>query len=196
MTAILERDRIRQIGGFLATALGEGWGPDTSPFWKDATHATRIVGPDGATLFLRLGSENSNRRGRLIISGAYPEGSSALYGVEYHEITVDATKSPDVIARDINRRLLPSYLPELATVTARLQDQKTAEASRAEATRRLGALPGVSAFRQDTSKAYVDLRGVHGDVSVNHDGDSADVTLRRVPLDLVEAFLATLNREE
>ena len=54
-----------------------------------------------------------NAKGRLSISGHYPESPHNVGSIGYHErtphITVDKTRSPDAIAKEIGRRFLPQY---------------------------------------------------------------------------------------
>lgn len=83
-----------------------------------------ITGPDGARLHLR------QQRDRLLISGGYGEALSwcpRQRGLD--AIGVAADSPPERIAREIARRLLPGYLPALATARATLarhQQQVTA----------------------------------------------------------------------
>lgn len=55
---------------------------------------------------------------RLIISGSWPNGLSRFlpYNKLNTEITVSKNKAPEVIARDITKRLLPNYEEVLAEI--------------------------------------------------------------------------------
>ena len=71
---------------------------------------------------ITLGNEE-DRTGRIEIWGSYPRYSTGdwVYGTENHKITVAETKTPEQIARDMERRFLPGYRTELAEVVEKVQ---------------------------------------------------------------------------
>lgn len=181
--SIQERDRIRQIGGFVATALGVDWTVDTS---SDIDHLVTIRRNDGATVTLRIGTYGQ-QNGRLIITGSLP-GSYNSHRVSSPQITTATDKDPGKIAQDIERRLLPEYLPLLAEARERLAAEERAAASRAEA---LVVLAEVGA-REVNGRIYVDLPGSrYGQIDLYHDGHAGRLDIGSVPLiGLVNAIKA------
>lgn len=79
-----------------------------------------------AKLFLR----RAYGERRLRVSGSYPNGYHP-YG-NNDEITVDPSRDAATIARDIERRILPTYLPKLAEIlTNRAGNEKRKAEARA-----------------------------------------------------------------
>ena len=183
--SIQDRDRIRQIGGFVATALGEAWKVDTSAEFNHAVSIKRA--DDGASVFLRIGPYGP-RNGRLIISGEYP-GTYDQHRVDRHEITVAADKDPGKIARDIERRLLPDYLPDLEKVRERIAADERAATTRAAA---LAALGEVGA-NETNGRIYISLPGIYGQIDLNHDGQAGRIEVGGVPLSGLIAAIKTIR---
>lgn len=68
----------------------------------------------------------SHKPGRLVVRGEFPEGAanSVYEPARYTEITCDENKSPEQIARDIERRLMPEYGESLKVVLERIDNEK------------------------------------------------------------------------
>ena len=94
---------------------------------------------------------------RLVISGLFPATDFTFRGGR-PDITVAATRTPQDIAREIRRRLLPSYRPMLATVRAYNADREAEAAARRDVATRIAAqLPGsaISAdYRRERTVAW------------------------------------------
>lgn len=118
----------------VATGLGHGWSvlpnTDEESGHPDNRFLPRVRHTDGRELFF---SRTRASEGRLEISGAnwpkYQDKENRTQYIRPHElhpreahpsITVSASKSPDAIAKDIARRLLPEYtrIMELCRVKA------------------------------------------------------------------------------
>lgn len=68
-----------------------------------------------------LSIDSYGNPGKVVISGCYPrdfQGKSRDSGISRHSINVSENKSSDQMAKDIERRFLPLYLPDLAKVQA------------------------------------------------------------------------------
>jgi len=183
-----ETEITRQTAGMVATALGDGWTVDTSENFAEHRDAY-MDGPDGARLAL---GPIWNKPDRLEIRGVYPAGARSVYPAPARSvITVDRHRAPDAIAREITRRLLPGYLPELARIDERVSHDVTAYRARCKATQRLqAAMPGLSEDRDDTpERGRATLRLPHkdhawGDIELWHGGDTVNMSLNSLPLDL------------
>ncbi len=122
-----------RIASGIAAALGPEWSrreEDTESDWR-----AYLDGPDDMHLFL---SNTWAGQGKLHISGVFPQNT-------YHEnvkINVNLMRSPEAIAKDITRRLLPGYRAELAKGLKQEQEQKEHDAGKQRTIRELSALLG------------------------------------------------------
>jgi hypothetical protein len=98
------RDKVNQIGIILSMTIE--FPPDEDMKW----HRWAYLKKDYQSIRISNGDEN-----KLHISGDFPKsikGESSRYG-EPIDINVSTSKTPEQIAREIEKRLLPIYLPEL-----------------------------------------------------------------------------------
>lgn len=95
----------------------DGWEYTRPPKSGDIPPWPTVNGPDGQKIYFRSGYQ---LEGRLSISGSYARDKSGYnhspgkyrredMGNPTDSITVSGTKTPEQIARDIERRLLPGY---------------------------------------------------------------------------------------
>lgn len=188
---------IQQTAGLVATELGDGWTVDTT--WPNG-HSARLTGPDGAAIIVRApqrvyGTAAENVE-RVELSSHYPDGWTKLPGnVEQYSITVKRDRGPDVIAREVTKRLLPDYLPELAEVQSRIAREKQAASSLADTIAELEKLaPGGYAMHDNRVRISIPNRSTYGDIRLNHDGSSvSELELRGLPLEFVRTVLAMLR---
>ncbi len=85
-------------------------GSDEDMRWNKFAH---LIGSDGQEIQVQNGDYKT--KNRLNFFGCFPKnekGEHMHYGA-LPSITVAVEKSPEKIARDIEKRLLPIYLPEL-----------------------------------------------------------------------------------
>jgi hypothetical protein len=87
--------------------------------------------------------------GKVEISAQYPERARELYRVKRPEIRVSHSRGAGVIAKEIKRRLMPEYLPELAKVQQRIKEVEEAEAVQAIATKAVATALGVNPPGED-----------------------------------------------
>lgn len=171
------REIVRQCAGMVATELGDGWTVDTSPAFAEYPGAY-LDGPNGARLYIRADWRNADR---LEIGTIYPDGARDVYpSAEYRKIGAGRGRGPAVIAREITRRLLPEYLPELERVTAGIaKNGRAAESREAFARQLVDILPG-GRMPHPTSPDVVNAspagRGggtTYLDIRLSHDGSAA-----------------------
>jgi len=137
----VERTKLRDLTLKVAAAMGEGWrgevddsdGADRDPW------CARIHGPEGACVFL---SATWGPRGMLHASGSIPNEAYRITRVENTWINMAWTKTPEQMARDITRRLLPAYLPELQKAQACIDHDREYRAGKVETARRAAAILG------------------------------------------------------
>ena len=81
----------------------------------------------------------SHKPGRLVVRGEFPEGAARnVYDpAKYTEITCDENKSPEQIAKDIERRLMPEYRESLKVVLERIDNEEKYITKRSAIWRRL-----------------------------------------------------------
>lgn len=104
--------------------LGEGWRHVyDADFNRDGFS---LHGPDRAEIF--VSQDRYGNGGKLHISARYPKNS--LHDVKDVSINVSTSRGPANVAREIKRRVLPTYLPELARVLAHLARRHELEADR------------------------------------------------------------------
>jgi hypothetical protein len=130
-----EQIGLQETAAKIAVALGEDWKYDGKKFNECGA---LISGANGLSLFL---SDTWGPKGSLHISGRFPEGR----GSDKHKINVSLTRSPETIAREIRRRLLPDY-----AIAFGIADQKKRENDAYEAALR------------ETAKHFFDFLGKDG----------------------------------
>jgi hypothetical protein len=85
---------------------------------SDSNWRQHIEGPDSTAIFV---SNTWGGKGRIHLSGSFPHDAHFGYQEQRPSITVADTATPERIAKEISRRLLPEYLPLLAK---KLADKK------------------------------------------------------------------------
>jgi len=119
----MNNEQRRELALSIAAALG--WSVE-QPHEGSANYF-RLISPDGVVISMSIGGYAF--KGRISFGCAYPWHQTDQYGGTRHTfqrdfdrslaynvapwdgITVADTKSPEQIAKDINRRFLPVYLP-------------------------------------------------------------------------------------
>lgn len=180
----------------IAAALGNGWRLKSVDEWG---HCVEFVDDKGHQIHINNGTRN---KGRYTISGGYPRDehgssidyarSAAGYNVELPQITLDSTRSPEAIAKDIARRFLPAYLE--------LYDKAKGEQAKAHgyyaavqamAKRLHAAAPGSRLCGDKLDK--VDLyRNTGGYFDAECYEDRVNLKLHGVPPDKAEAIIRLL----
>jgi hypothetical protein len=123
---------LKEMAPKIATALGIGWtvSPETN---GDPTDWRAILnGPDGQKLWL---STTWGSKGMLHIAGIFPNGPGGQSYKPYksnedrekYSIQANFNKTPEQIARDIQRRLLPTYREALTEALNRKRSDEQAE---------------------------------------------------------------------
>jgi hypothetical protein len=177
----------------IAGSLGEGWKAVPN---NDGCRGAHLHGPASEDIWL---SRTWAGPGRLFIKGEFPTaldggGSYGPYNArDKHSITVAGDKAPAVIARDIERRLLPEYRLDLAkALKSQIAHMARREAIKQTSNRlmalgcklnhnresgdRVSLFADPEVFHVDTyATVHVDSTGVKFEISM--DGDSAEKVL-------------------
>jgi hypothetical protein len=166
------------------------------PGWRAVLQASDwavsaiLAGPvEGARVALTVSD------GKLHMSGCYP---ATEMRVDYRGINVTVTRPPAIIAGEIERRLLPGYLRQLAevvTFNARMDRERAARTAVME--RIAGMFPGAHvdpASRRGThAKVYIHpARCTRGMVEAYGSAATVSIELSGVPVDLAAGMLAVL----
>ncbi|MEU7863466.1 hypothetical protein [Nonomuraea sp. NPDC049141] len=153
-------NEFREIAENIAREMG-GWEArrefDTGPY---------IIQKDDQSFYLNFGGWKNE--GKVSISARYPERARELYRVEHPVIKVSYSRGAATIAKEINRRLMPSYLTALADVQQRLKEMETAESRQESIAFALADALGVSRPNREkySRSSQIEVRtGWHGDYS-------------------------------
>ena len=126
----------------VVAALGWAMSPQ-----KHGSGNPHLVGPNGATIALSFNGWNNE--GRVRVSGTWPEADKINGGTERfypyqeaHKITCAISRGPAAVAKDINRRLLPDFLPAWDEQDERRTKFQNREIILTDATRQLGEIMG------------------------------------------------------
>jgi hypothetical protein len=140
----------------IAAALNGTWEPrknyhDSHEHDFDTQH--RILAPNGSGMCLGCPDEDDVKRGknRVTISGIWPRRnpgeqvtpSSLCTDEQAPVITISLSKTPEEIARDIERRFLPLYLPLWEKCSVKGQELNAAEAKELSVKEEYGAALGI-----------------------------------------------------
>lgn len=183
----------QQLAGFIADELGDAWRIDTSDDFA-GHRSTYLDGPDGARLSISLDWRNADR---VKVYGVYPRHEK--YGVEHHEIGVGRDRGPAVIAREITRRLLPTYLAELTDVRNDNAERVQMRAARATLAQKLAEIIGGTIDSDDdrstsTRVRWYDNERGYGHVQISYRADSiSELEVRSASVPSVIAALQALN---
>ncbi len=199
MTKNDQTDQTHAYAQAVAKALGDGWtynDADNRDVDGEWPRWAQIARTDGGGLHV---SREWNT-GRYLWSGEYPRDASGHdqtpYNAKRPSITVSPDKSPEQVARDITRRLVPDYLALLAQTRERIDRAdayaNTARRNAVTLAKILDTVPGEHARQGDAAVRF--HRGeFYGDVAVN--GDSIRIDARSLTMAQAERVLRALMEE-
>lgn len=186
------RDHARQASAFIVKALGEDWSVDTEGTSGFQDGRVYIDGPNQARLLLAFGGiyGRTSDRDRLEVRGVTPV-SAPRHTLTYelseqkHQIGMSRDKTPEQIAREITRRLLPDYMPyvqQCLLSAARHRDDTTARSETLAAL--ASAFPHGVARNENQVYTHGPDHTWYGDLRVNNDGSRlAELTLRSISIE-------------
>lgn len=181
---------VRDIAPAVASALGEGW---TATQFEHNENAATLSGPAGAEVFIWTNAyPHCHQRAEIV--GQYPEHKP--YDVKRHKITVSLDKTAEQIARDITRRLLPDYLPDLARALEAQASHEAYVRRVADNAATLTASPvveGGPTHRSTETRQDYRLTVPAGWGTLQVMGDTATIELHSLPVDVAARVLAALE---
>lgn len=147
-TSVPENQKALQaLAKEIAKSLGNGWTHDQSFAEDDGRDwRARIDGPNQQRLF--LSNSWAKQKGMLYISGWTPDGVEHDTRNPLPSINVNLSKTPDQIAKDITRRLLPDYQFALSAILLKHQQQTEYKANLQETKQQVAEVLGVE-LRED-----------------------------------------------
>lgn len=187
----MSRDDNAQVRAIAATAAR------VMPGWTAANEEYRayLNGPDGARLHLH---QPWNRKGHVSVTGVYPRTSART---DHSSVMVRMDRGAGVLAREIQRRLLPGYLACLAKVAGHNAAEQHNTALRLALASKITAMfpgdlscmPGHCQGDRRT-EVIVSLGGLlGGHVKTHGDGSEVEFERFRVPADVALAMLAIVT---
>ena len=181
----------------VARHLGPNWTLDTSAL-GERHRPLALNRPDGARLL--IGFDDWTRARRVEIWGTYPDRIRITHRLPRHEITVSRARGAQVIAREIVRRLLPAYQPDLCRareiVLRRAQQKQDRDRLAEQITE---ALPRTQLIEDEARGTLsCDLREAlpgraWGSIDLDRDGQAATVDLHQIPAYVVVRVVAALK---
>jgi len=160
----------------IAEHLGRSWKPITT---EDGRRSKIVQQKSGAEIWIRGEDPYGIGLARVAISGLYP-GNHLPWGTEYPHITAAVSRGPEAIAKDIERRFLPRYLPLFEqNMKAKAEDEERERKKWAYTEAFIKALDGELAF--DQTVRFKGPANCYGNIRVN--GDTVDLRLTSLDLD-------------
>ncbi len=177
------------------TKAGHPFTVDTDSNYLMWDHGRPLIGEGGAGLFLRRETYPTSAVGKVTVTGCFPR-NSAYPSPDRGDASVTIARGPAVIAREIVRRLLPTYLPELERVRADINKDERAAAARAKLAAQLAdILPGGSvgiSFADRAARSTNVSVADFGSFRVNYGADKVTVKLHGLPADVAVAVARAL----
>lgn len=172
--------------------------------WTYDENANPARSSDGMRLYANVSTYGA-KVGRLELSAGVPreaDYSSGDYsGLDRPEITVDPTRDPVALARDIERRLLPKAVEYWNTVTGRIERRLAALNAREVASHQMAEVMGGQARQHRTSDWMVELPDefrkwssyCYGDFKPNNDGSYFTVEIHNLPTERAHELAALIK---
>jgi hypothetical protein len=193
MTSALTDAAYHDLGANIATILGDGWNCSYEPE-KYGRDRMALNGPDDAEIVVwraRYGHD-----GKLDIHGIYPKNET--YDVKHVRIGVGETRGPAVVAREIQRRLLPDYLPELARIKADNARRADNHGARLALAKELAALIKGS-VNDDSRSSHTRVNtsyaasGPRTQVEIRYDASGGNIEIHSLSADQLRAVVTLLT---
>ncbi len=181
------KERIMQIGA--ALKMDVSFPSDEDMHWRKYAHLTK----DQQDIGISNGDYQNEHK--LHISGCFPrtiKGESGRYSGGSIEINVSSSKTPEQVARDIERRFLPGYLPELEKAIEQVEKTNLYHQKRTENIQKMADYFGVKieedGNRRDASIYVYDVvKGLGSRIEAQGE-DSIKFELEVTPEQAIKVF--------
>jgi hypothetical protein len=164
----------------------KGWRLDE----MTSSTTARLAADGEQGIYLRSSTYDFDmEKSRIEVTGRYPHHPRYGHGLarEYPKITAAARRGPGAIARDIERRFLPDYLPIYQEA---LESKRGYEKQDREKERTLDELAGILNVQRGQDKVYPNYPG-YGYIEIQ--GGSIKFDLRGVPKDVALELARVLS---
>jgi hypothetical protein len=138
------QERAILVAAALAARTGQPWRPSEGDDYGRHFAAVELATDPEC----RITFNDTWSKGKLAVRGRYPRHAGTHYPDQREQaptINIGAGKSPEQVAADVARRLLPAYLKSYAAGRQRLQESKDYDARRAALAADLAARCGEQA---------------------------------------------------
>ncbi|SEE48278.1 hypothetical protein [Jiangella alba] len=194
MNDITVNEMAAEVAAELSALTGVTWSVELDRHGWSSPDCAWLLAPDDQELSIRA---NGHRlTGRAVIRGVLPDGAREVARVDSRGITVTLGRGARAIAREIHRRLLPTYLPSLAEVREALRRWDEARDRAHAVLAELAPLLGLTHERHDRhDRAFVTLHGdgFHGFVEVGHSGTPVKLEFTGLSVEIARAMLTALG---
>jgi hypothetical protein len=195
------RELTPAIAEQLVVSTGQGWWAEVSePHERFDRPGFLLHGPGEARLRVEKGN-NHDVMTRVRILGLYPtKAHHYWYRDVTRDITVAVERGPEVIGKEIARRLLLGYLPSLEEAQRRIAENEADIARRLARRDTIRQITGgdLISHQQSESSSEVYLRSVlrsgSGGIRLYGDGSNGNLELSSVPYETLLAVAALLQR--
>lgn len=171
-------------------------GGDLEPPNPDKEHGYNwhynITFPDGSGIC--IAAKVWANKGKLSVSGEYPrDRSGRRFCDKYPEsINVSETKTPEQIAKDIQRRFMPEYKVAYAGAIEAKQRNDDYH-SKVNATKDLlCSIQGVTRSTHDEQRLYISTGNIGGTITYISSDGTCSLELRNVKAELLKHLLTTM----
>lgn len=172
----------------IATQLGNHWTGHSETDWSFYLERS-----DGLSLFARSDDANSSRR--LTIKGSWGVLSDFLPAKGYEEaknkISVSCFRSPDRIAKEISRRLLPCVVSAWEKATVAFKQFQEREKVNNKLTRKLADIVGEKEL-SNKGNSFIHYGNPWIECRIERAGDAVDLKLQGIKPEQAEAILRLL----
>lgn len=178
------------VAGVVA-ALGEGW--DAEPMSDEhAATGFALFHKDGAQMWIHGPGYGHPKAYRVGLMGWIRDASGKIVNVDTPDaINVSTEKSPEQVARDISRRLLPQARDVAARLLEARDKADQAAGGKAAIVSELGRVLGVEPRGQERDRFYVS----GFDFEVGYGGGSVGIKAYSVPRSLAVKIAALVVSE-
>jgi hypothetical protein len=188
----------------IAAALNGTWEAKAKGYdylKEDDDRWHRIVAPNGAGVFIHFPAEGTREKDqRISITGIWPTRAPRPHGAEVGPsslyprqdaptIYISLKKSPEQIAKDIERRFLPVYLPLWEACCDKAAETETAEAKELARKEEITAILGGKLTDQEKRPdshigRYADLPDKMYIQDIYVSSETVSLDIRSIPYDL------------
>ena len=188
------REMVPAITRAIATALGAGWRSVYHPEWTE--NGATLEHEDGRSVFAAL--DRYGNASRWKFRGCAPEELRAAPSAlrprgSFPSITCVGSKEPAALAKEITRRLLPTYNVRYAETVATCRQIADAIAARDEVATVLATLLGMAAHSTRDGRVWFPTDFCGRAVEVHRGGHLVTFDQFTVPTDLARAIIEVLK---